>query len=283
VRRLLREPLFHFLLLGATIFVAYRFVAAPGSAPGTIVVGAERVKHLEAGFQRLWQRPPTAEERKALVDDWVREEIATREALALGLDRDDPVIRRRLRQKLDFVSEDAGGVAEPTDAELTEYLRAHPGSFAEGPRFTFRQVYLDPARHGDHLARDAARLLARLQAAGPTGTTPGDPTLLPPGLDDASVDEIARQFGEAFVTALVALAPGSWRGPLESAYGLHLVRVERRTEPRAPELADVRDAVRREWTQARRRERTERFYQDLLARYTVRVLSPEPEKQAAAR
>jgi hypothetical protein len=272
VRRLLKEPLFHFLLLGAAIFVAYSLVAVPGRAPGTIVVTAERVKHLEAGFERLWQRPPTDAERKGLIDDWVREEIATREALALGLDKDDPVIRRRLRQKLEFVSEDAGSAAEPTDAELEAYLRAHAGAFSEGPRVTFRQVYLDPSRHGDRLARDAAQLLARLRQNDSAATPSlGDATLLPARLDDAPATDIAKQFGETFATALVALAPGSWQGPVESTYGVHLVRVDRRSAARAPELADVKDAVRREWTNARRLEATERLYQDLLERYTVRV------------
>lgn len=168
MKRILKEPLLHFLLLGAGLFIAYGLMSTPGSraASGQIVVTVGHVEHLAAGFAKTWQRPPTDAELKGLVDDWVREEIATREAIALGLDRDDTVIRRRLRQKLDFVSEDIAAQTEPTDADLNAYLKAHPESFRVEPRFTFRQVYLNPAKHGDTLARDAAQVLAQLQQAG---------------------------------------------------------------------------------------------------------------------
>lgn len=182
MKRLLKEPLFHFLLLGAGLFLAYGWTSKPGSSsePGKIVVTVGHVEHLAAGFATTWQRPPTDAELKGLVDDWVREEIATREAIAMGLDKDDTVIRRRLRQKLEFVSDDIAAQAEPTDAELKAYLQAHAESFHVEPRFTFSQVYLDPAKHGDNLARDTAQLLAQLKQAGelPDASALGDSFLL---------------------------------------------------------------------------------------------------------
>jgi hypothetical protein len=203
----------------------------------------------------------------------VRDEIATREATALGLDQDDTVIRRRLRQKLEFVSEDIAAQAEPTDADLDAYLHAHPESFRVERRFTFRQVYLDPVKHGDNLDRESEKLLARLQRAGGDvdSSTMGDSLLLEHAFQSVPAGEIAKQFGEEFATKLGELALGRWQGPVESGYGVHLVLVRERTEGRLPALADVREAVRREWDNARRVEANETFYEELSKRYTVTI------------
>ncbi len=280
MKRILKEPLLHFLLLGAGLFIAYGLMSKPGSsgAPGKIIVTVGQVEHLAAGFARTWQRPPTDAELKGLVDDWVREEIATREAMALGLDKDDTVIRRRLRQKLEFVSDDIAAQTEPTDADLNAYLQAHPESFRVEPRFTFSQVYLDPAKHGENLARDTAQVLAQLQQAGRKADSSalGDSFLLEHTFSATPTSEVEKQFGEQFAAALGGLAPGQWQGPVESGYGVHLVLVSERTEGRKPELAEVRDVVRREWTNARRLEGNEKFYAELLKRYTVTIEGLEP-------
>ena len=291
MKRILKEPLFHFLLLGAGLFIAYSLMSKPGrsSAPGTIVVTVGHVEHLAAGFAKTWQRPPTHEELKGLVDDWVREEIAAREAIAMGLDKNDTVIRRRLRQKLEFVSDDIAAQTEPTDADLNAYLQAHPDSFHVEPRFTFNQVYLNPARHGTNLVRDTAQLLAQLQQAGgqTDGAALGDSFLLENKFTAVPADEVAKQFGADFAAALGGVKPGQWQGPIESGYGVHLVLVSQRTEGRQPALADVRDAVRREWANARRLEANAKFYAALLKRYTVTIEGlepvPGPKKLAEAR
>jgi len=274
MNRLLREPLLHFLLLGAAIFVAYGLVSPRGSdAPATIVVTSGRVENLAAGFAVLWGRRPTDAELDGLIEDWVREEIATREALALGLDKDDPVIRRRLRQKLEFLSDDAVAQEAPTDADLGAYLQAHRETFFVEPRLTFRQVYLDPQQHRDRIDRDSAQVLAQLRQHGAEtdASTSGDSTLLPPVLDDVPASEVAKQFGEPFAATLLEIPVGRWEGPVESSYGVHLVRVSERTEGHLPELSDVRDAVQSEWENARRQDATASFYRELRERYTVTV------------
>jgi hypothetical protein len=280
MNRILKEPLLHFFLLGSALFVAYGLMAEAGSrsAPDEIVVTAGRVEHLAAGFAKTWLRPPSDAEKKGLIDDWVRDEIATREAMALGLDEDDSVIRRRLRQKLEFVSDDIAAQSEPTDADLNAYLQAHPEAFRVGPSFTFSQVYLDPAKRGTKLAHDAADLLAELKQAGGRGdiSALGDSLLLEHSFRSAPTSEVAKQFGDDFAAKLGELSPGEWQGPVESGYGVHLVRVSERTEPRLPELAEVRDVVRREWANARRLEGNENFYRALLERYTVTIEGPEP-------
>jgi hypothetical protein len=281
MKRLLQEPLLHFLLLGAALFIAYARISRSGDrrAPDEIVVTVGQVEHLAAGFAKTWQRAPSAAELKGLIDDWVREEIATREAIAMGLDQGDSVIRRRLRQKLEFVSEDIAAESEPTNADLGAYLQAHPDSFRVEPRLTFRQVCFDPDKRGDHLARDVAQALALLtsDAAAADRSVLGDSLLLEESFQSTPVGEIGKQFGEKFAESLVGLAPGRWHGPVESGYGVHLVRVTERTEGRVPELAEVRDAVRREWANARRIQCNRDFYQALLQRYTVTVEMRDPE------
>jgi hypothetical protein len=275
---LLREPLLHFVVLGAVLFAAYAALGRDGvDAPGAIVVSRGQIEHLTTGFTRVWQRAPTGEELDRLIRDYIREEVYYREAIALGLDRDDTIIRRRLRQKLEFVSEDIAALAEPTQADLESFLQSQPERFRTEPRFTFRQVYLDPQRHGDRLAADAQALLERLKRAGTRADVSalGDSLLLASAFESVSSSEIARQFGEEFARAIDGLVPGEWSGPVQSGYGAHLVLVSARTEGRLPALGEVRDAVRREWANAQREKANEAFYQKLLSRYTVTVDRPQ--------
>ncbi len=290
MKRILKEPLLHFLLLGAAIFVAYSFVSKRRSdEPGKIIITQGQIAAMATGFSRTWQRPPTREELEGLIGDRVREEVYYREALALGLDRDDTVIRRRLRQKMEFVSDDINAQAEPSDDELGAYLKAHADAFHVQRQFTFRQVYLNPDKHGETLAQDTAQLLVQLQQAG--GKTDvsalGDSILLEHQFEGAPAGEIAKQFGEPFATELGRLTPGEWHGPIESGYGVHFVLVSERTEGRLPALAEVRDAVHREWTNARRLEGNEKLYAEMLSRYTVTIEEPkpavDPKKVAEAR
>jgi len=250
MKRIVREPLLHFLLLGAALFMAYGLLSTPGStrAPGKIIVTVGQVEHLAAGFAKTWQRPPTGAELKGLIDDWVRDEIAAREAMALGLDKDDTVIRRRLRQKLEVVSADIAAQTEPNDADLNAYLQAHPESFRVEPRFTFSQVYLDPSKHGANLVRDTEHVLAQLkQARGKAdGSALGDSLLLEHTFHSVPTSEVRNQFGEKFAATLTGLSPGQWQGPVESGYGVHLVFVSERTEGRVPPLTKARDAVQRD-------------------------------------
>jgi hypothetical protein len=268
-------------VLGAALFVAYGLMprARRGGEAGAIVVTRGQIANLVDGFTRAWHRPPTTDELEGLVQDRVREEVYCREAVAMGLDKDDTIIRRRLRQKIEFISNDIATLAEPTDADLNAYLQAHAETFRVEQRLTFKHVYLDPGKRGDHLANDAARLLAQLSGAGAGdagGSEMGDSFLLELQFADAPAGDIAKQFGEQFASALGRLPPGQWIGPVASGYGVHLVRVSRRSEGRLPALAEVREAVRREWDNARRQEANEAFYQGLLKRHPVVIEPPEP-------
>ena len=273
VARVLREPLVHFLLLGAGIFAAYTLLAGPENrTPGAIVVTQARIENLSATFSRVRSRPPTADELNGLIRDYVREEAAVREAAALGLDRDDTVIRRRLRQKLEFIADDLAATTEPTDEELKAFLAAHPDLFTAEPRVTFRQIYLKPER-GARLSQDAARLLAQLRQSNAVGdvSSLGDPIMLEERYEATTLRDVAKLFGESFAARLDATPAGRWEGPIESGYGLHLVLISERRAGRLPEFEAVRDVVRREWMDARHKEASERFYDKLVQRYTVTV------------
>jgi hypothetical protein len=287
MKRILREPLLHFLLLGTVIFTAYGFVSKSASnEPGKIVVSEGQIAAMAEGFARTWRRPPTREEIEGLIKDQVQEEVYCREAMALGLDKEDTVIRRRLRQKLEFVTDDVAALAEPSDEELSTYLRAHAETFGLQRQFTFSQVYLNPERHGENLARDTGKLLAQLEQAGDRADVSelGDSFLLEHRFQSLPASEVLKEFGEKFAAKLGELSLGQWHGPVDSGYGVHLVWISERTEGRAPALAEVRDAVRREWANARRLEINEKFYQKLLKRYVVTIERPSPaeEKRIAA-
>jgi len=268
MRKLLYEPLIHFLILGSILFLVFDLTAETDQ-PGErrIVVTPEQVEQLSAQFSRTWLRPPTPGELDGLVERYVRSEIYYREALAMGLGQDDPYVRNRLALKLEVLLDGLSAEAEPEDGELTRFLEANAERFAEPARLSFRQVYLNPAQHADPAA-EAQRLLELLRDGVDPGTL-GDVSMLIPGLDAASPDEIARQFGEDFAAALVELEPGGWLGPVRSAFGVHLVRVSQRQSARQPALADIREAVLAEWRDQRRREAKEQAYQRLRERYQI--------------
>jgi hypothetical protein len=278
MKNLLREPLVHFLLVGTVLFAADALLAKRDEPePGKIVVTQGHSEHMAAVHERTWRRPPTQEDLKGLIDNYVREEVLYREGLALGLDRDDPVIRRRMRQKMELLAEDAHALVEPSDRNLQAYLDTHRARFAIEPKISFRQVYLDPGRDGRDLDREMARLLAELKRMGDSNAAEraGDATQLEHKIEAALATDIGGTFGQEFAAELATLPQGQWQGPVRSAYGLHFVLVNERTEPRAPALAEVREAVRREWTRDRLVAGSEGFYQRLLQRYTVTIEHPK--------
>jgi hypothetical protein len=288
LRKILREPLLHFLLLGAGLFVLFSLVGKPTEErPDQIVVSAAKVENLAELFRRTWRRPPTQQELDGLIADHVKEEILYREALALGLEEDDIVIRRRLRQKMEFVSEDVAPPAEPSEAELRRFLAEHADRFRAPWRVSFAQVYLSPDRRGANVRSDAERMLVALDTgkADPAGS--GDPFLLEQDYRELSGQDVERLFGGPFAAQLAELPVGRWSGPVESGYGLHLVLVRDRTPARLPDLAEVRDAVTNEWRAVRQAEANRAFYEGLRARYVVTVERPawagEPPSAVAER
>jgi parvulin-like peptidyl-prolyl isomerase len=277
-RKLIREPLLQFLILGGLLFVYFEWKgggAGPGSTRISITPGL--IAHLATGFAKTWQRPATDVELKGLIDEYVKEEIATREATAMGLDRDDTIIRRRLRQKMEFLVEDAVDTAPPGEAEIQAWLGKHPDAFRAEPQVALRQVYVNAKNRGASAQAGAQRQLARLRAAGPDAKIDalGDASMLPRELRLGPLSEVVRTFGTEFAARIEAIEPGQWTGPVESPYGLHLVLVMERLAPAPPALADVQPLIQRELMAERRKAQLQGLYERLLAKYTVTIEMPK--------
>jgi hypothetical protein len=281
LRWLRREPMAQCVLIGAALFGLHAAVIG-GQPKGEIQVSAEQVAALSTLHRRTWQRPPTAAELNGLVDDWIREEVAVREARALGLDQVDPIIRRRLRQKLEFLAEERADQRQPTDADLRRWLRSHPERYRREPSFTFQQVALDPASPKGTPAQRAATLLALLNSATPPKDVGGlgDPLLLlDTSYTSVSAGEVRRVFGADFAAALPTLKTGVWVGPVPSGYGAHLVRIQAVTPGAALPLEEVREAVERDWRVEERRGERDRAYREWMGRYRIQrppSLAPAP-------
>jgi hypothetical protein len=276
--RLLREPLIHFLILGAGLFVIYFAVNGSVSNPADrIVVDETRILRLAEQFQRTWLRPPTQQELQALAEDYVKEEVLYREAQALGLDEDDLVIRRRLRQKMEFLNADLTELQSPTDAQLQDYLITNQDRFRRPDRFSLQQVYLNPDKRPDEVTRAAVELLTALNASPALGAdlrSLGDATMLPAQLDGVTRREVSNAFGPGFAQDLANMPMGRWSGPYESSYGLHLVRITERKSGGLPAMAEIRPVLEREWRTERSKAANERFYQVLRERYDVEIRLP---------
>ena len=268
IRALWREPLLHFLVTGAVLFLVYEWKGGDGA--DRVVITRAQIEHLRSGFTSASNRPPTDQELDGLIEEHVRDELAVREAQALGLDRDDTVLRQRLRQKLEFVAESAEP-AVPTDADLQAWLTSHADRYREGPRFAFRQVGFRGSEGGADAEVRASRVLARLAGAGPDAPLDGlgDLKMLPADVDLAPRGEVERLFGTVFADALPELPLGQWSGPVPSSFGSHVVLVREREAEREPVLEDVRGAVQRELLAERKVLQLDAMYRELRERYRV--------------
>jgi hypothetical protein len=266
---LLREPLLHFLVIGAALFGVYQWASGDEAAPDEIVVSAGQIASLEAIFSQTWQRPPTARQREALIADYIRDEVFYREGIAMGLDRDDAIVRRRIRQKMEFVADLTADV-QPTDAELRAFVTDHPDRFSDEPRVSFTQVYF-PA--GAQAAKEAEveHLRLALNAGTANASMAGSPLLAGSDFRDLTRSDVAQTFGADFANWIDKATPGTWQGPVTSGYGTHLVRVVERTEARELPFEQVRDAARREWLHARKVAANDALYEELRSRYVIKI------------
>jgi hypothetical protein len=282
--RLLRSPLIHFLLIGAAIFALYGTTDnLRGSEPGArIIVTAGEVARLRSLWERQWHRAPTAEELRRLIDEQVREEVLYREALALGLDRDDTVIRRRLTQKFEFLTEDLAAPRDPDPAEVLDYFRANRERYRIPSRLSFVQVYFNLDRRGTAARHDAELAVVSLRSgsAGANIAELGDGFMLDHTYVRKTEQDIEAVFGGDFTHAVLRLDPGVWSGPIASGYGLHLVRVDEHIAGRLPALSEVEEQVHEDWSYDQRRRANEAIFERLLARYDVAIEEDAPTSAA---
>ncbi len=276
VARVLREPLLHFLLIGLALFLYYGHVAPRDSDNRRIVVSQAQVEDLARQFQATWSRPPSPQELSSLVDSYIHDEILYREGESLGLGRDDVVIKRRIRQKLDVMAEEEIARDAPTDAELEAYLKAHPSAFERPATLSFEQI-LFAATGSD---ADVDRALRSARGALAHGARPdklGQPTMLPEHVEDVALDQVARDFGEQFAKQLGTMPLKEWTGPVASSFGLHLVRINARKAADLPALEAVRPQVLREWENEQRKRALDASYRKLRQNYKVEIDAKLPE------
>ena len=273
-RELLKEPVVQFLLIGSSFFIANALIS-PAESDGlnrVITVTDEQASAMVTTFARTWRRSPTEREIQSLIDDHIRTEVYVREAMRLGLDQNDTIIRRRLRQKMEFLNDSEFQSQSPTATDLRAYFDANPDQYREDPRVSFQQVFLDPERRGDALDGDATTLLDQLNGEPPPATLTGlgDPIDLATSWIDRPRRDLVALFGSSFSDTLISQHPGRWVGPIDSAYGRHLVKVESMTKGSVPSFETVRADLARDWTQSQRLQYDEDAYQKLLDGYTVR-------------
>ncbi len=266
---LLREPLFHFVAIGGLIFALYAAVDDTGEAPAdVIVIVPERIDQLAASFSAVWKRAPTDDELDFLIDEEVRSEVYYRTALALGLDRNDTIVRRRMRQKMEFLLDTGAYLQEPAAGELEAYFATNEEFYRSGLRLAFEQVYL-----GEVPAAEAISLsLTALLSDPPTDpATLGERSLLPARLGLSPPTAVDGVFGRGFFDLIAEFPPGEWAGPLVSAYGIHLVRILDTLPARTPPLEEIRDAVLKNWREAKAQEIREQDYAERRKHFVVEI------------
>ena len=280
MNRVLREPLVHFLLIGAVLFGLYTFIPLehPAIAPSKeIRLSLDEIAQLTQLYQSQWRRPPTSQELERMVENKVQQEILYREALAMGLDKDDEIVKRRMAQKMQFLAEDVAAAREPTTAELRSWFEKNSAQFAQPPRLSFRHVYFSPDQRGARARDDAELALAKL-AGQPVDAkiarSLADPFMFQDYYRDRAPDYLAKEFGPPFALAVAKLAPGSWQGPIESGFGWHLVFVDTAIPGRVPDFEEIEPDVRTAWLGEHKALAWEKSYMGMRANYTLLLPAP---------
>jgi hypothetical protein len=278
IRKLLGEPMLHFLLLGIALFGAYRWVSPGDSGGRRIVITQGVVDDLVTQYVAARGREPSTTELNHLIESYVRDEILYREGVRLGLERDDIVVKRRVRQKIEMIAEEDASTRAPSDADLSAYLTANRARFVQPAVLTFEQVFIGESTSGRGMVHAVALTREALRNGGDSEQL-GKPTLLPHQMTRTPADLVARDFGASFAAALEKVPVGEWVGPIDSSFGTHYVRVLERTPAVAPQLAAVRDHVVREWENERRQRARNDAYAKMRGEYTVSIETKPPTER----
>ncbi len=278
MKKFISEPLLHFVLIGGLLFFIYDMKQEEIVAenPTSIVITEANIDQLINQWHRRWQRLPSQQELQGLVKAKIHEEVLYREALAMGLDKDDSVVRQRMARKIEFITNDLASLVEPTDSQLQSYLNAHVEKFRLQGQITFSHIYLSADKRGEQLQSEAKELLLQLTSATTDIDIPalGDPFMSGQLFDSLSDFDVERLFGNAFSEQLFTVSTGKWVGPIKSGYGLHLVRIDARTNSLLPSLVQVRNKVQSEWLREQQKKANDAFYAELHKRYQITIELP---------
>ena len=281
IKRCLRQPLLHFLIAGFALFVLYGGLhrSTINQDPQRIEITPEVVQRIAISWLARWQRPASEQQLQGLIDDYVKEEILYREALKLGLDKDDTIIRRRLAQKMDFLAEDLASLREPAPGVLEAWYKQHQDQYAPPPLATFHHVFFALDKRG---ADAQAQAQAVLRGLTDKISGEGDAFMFKSAYTEQSQDQVARVFGSTFALSLFQQTPGSWVGPVESGFGWHLVWIDALAKPPAPPFETVAQQVKSDWLSEQRSESKRANFDALKARYEVVVMMPASAGGVAA-
>jgi len=287
IKRWLREPLLHFLLIGIAVFAvsAYMHRGRGGfDSSRQIALTLDELRQMDMYFESQWHRQATPAEFQAMVEDKVREEVLYREALAMGLDKDDTIVKRRMAQKMQFLAEDVAAAHEPSTAELKAWFEKNSNKFALPSRYSFRHLYFSPDKRGKKAQEDATRTLAKIGSQpedSQLAVSLADPFMFQDYYGDRAPEALAKEFGPQFVVALEKLKPGSWQGPIESGYGWHLVFVDTVILGRIPAFEEMEPDVKTAWLGEQKATAWQKAYAEMRAKYAVLLPAP-PDKDATA-
>lgn len=283
MKNLLKEPLFHFLLIGLGLFFIFDLTGQQhraGSNDASIVVGTAQIERIQDVWEKQWRRQPTEKELHGLIERFIQEEVLYREALAIGLEKDDTIIRRRLVQKMRFLIQDIADQNQPEEAELKAFFEENREQFKSLARISFAHIYFNPDHRGATAVKDALQVLDNLKANNiERASGHGDPFMLQHDYVEITRQEASRLFGSSFADDLFALRSGPWQGPIRSGYGIHLVRVGAYIPAHMPEFTEVKDRVRQEYIDIQRRKSNDKAIKDLKARYRI-VIEEDSLKEA---
>ena len=288
IKRWLREPLLHFLLIGIALFAVYAYAHRGRGgieSPRQIALTLDDLRQMDMYFESQWHRQPTPAEFQAMVEDRVREEVLYREALAMGLDKDDTIVKRRMAQKMQFLAEDVAAAHEPSTAELKAWFDKNSNKFALPSRYSFRHLYFSPDKRGKKAQEDATKTLGKIAGQpedSKLAVSLADRFMFQDYYGDRAPEALAKEFGPQFVVALEKLKPGSWQGPIESGYGWHLVFVDTVIPGRIPAFEEMEPDVKTAWLGEQKATAWQKACAEMRAKYTVLLPAPS-DKEAAQR
>jgi peptidyl-prolyl cis-trans isomerase C len=282
LRKAIREPLVHFLLIGLTLFGLYAWIERGRTNNGNyqIILTLDDLRQLDISFVSQWHRQPTKEEFSGLVEGFIRQEILYREGLAMGLDKDDTIVKRRMAQKMEFLSEDVASAHEPSTDELKAWYANNSQKFALADRATFRHLFFGFDRRGQNAQADALAALNKIAGKPediPLGKKLADPFMFQDYYGDRAPDQLAKEFGPAFAIGLYKSRPKMWQGPIESGYGWHLVWIESITPGRIPAFEEVEPDVKTAWLADQKAIEWQKAYAKMREKYEVVAPQPPPE------
>ncbi len=277
-----KEPLLHFLIIGAVIFVVFTVVNKEEAtvSGNKIVISSAEIERLSDNWSKKLNRPPTETELQGLIESYIKEEVYYREALALGLDQNDTILRRRLMQKMEFLSNDLADLNQPDESELNKYFVDNQGKYKLPARMSFTHIYFSLDKRGAMALEDSKKVLSELNV--PRAPERGDSFMMEYDFIQETPFEVVRLFGKGFAEELFTLGINTWQGPIESGYGLHLVRISEKVDSRMPELASVIDKVRTDLMFEQRQKMNKEIYEKFKERYEI-VVEDLPKQSGVAR